>query len=281
MSAEDEANGSGTASIVVTPDQFATLLETFKSSHERLESRFGEFKAEIQRSQDEAAAKAVKRARYEKPYAFKKKGNEEQAAFNSRISESMAEAETELTGVAASPALERAQAALEKGKKLIAERQKLIRIADRSDLGWGVVAEYTADELAEDSDDEKRLEKAEKAAERKALKKKKKRADQQPPPKKYGPRQFAPAAGGLPSAGLQAAFPGRRFEPALSTFEEALVRWGRVLPAATWGTCVTTAPRQLAVVLRMAVGLGILLNAQLCSLAGCRVGCLGRTLVVA
>ena len=32
----------------------------------------------------------------------------------------------------------------------------------RSDNGWGVVAEYTADELAEDSDDEKRLEKAEK-----------------------------------------------------------------------------------------------------------------------
>ena len=38
----------------------------------------------------------------------------------------------------------------------------LIKIADRSDNGWGVVAEYTADELAEDSDDEKRLEKAEK-----------------------------------------------------------------------------------------------------------------------
>ena len=48
--------------------------------------------------------------------------------------------------------------------KLLSERQKLIKIAYRSEFGWAVVAEYTADELAEDSDDKKRLEKAEKAA---------------------------------------------------------------------------------------------------------------------
>ncbi len=131
---EDGASGSGAADIVVTPDQFTTLLETFKSSHERLESRLGMVKAEIQWSQDETAAKAVKRAQHEKPYVFRKKGNEEQAGFNSHISENIAETDTELAGVAASPALERAQASLEKGKKLIAERQKLIRIVDRSKL---------------------------------------------------------------------------------------------------------------------------------------------------
>ena len=56
-------------------------------------------------------------------------------------------------------------------------RNLLIKIADRSANGWGVyvVAEYTADELADDSDDEKRLKKAEKAAERKAGLKKRKR----------------------------------------------------------------------------------------------------------
>ncbi len=47
MSVRDEVSGSGTASIGVMPDQFITLLETFKSSHVHLESRFGEFKAEI------------------------------------------------------------------------------------------------------------------------------------------------------------------------------------------------------------------------------------------
>ena len=52
-------------------------------------------------------------------------------------------------------ALEQAKKELEKSEEEICVRQKLIRIADRSD--WGVVAEYTADELADDSDDEKRL----------------------------------------------------------------------------------------------------------------------------
>ena len=48
----------------------------------------------------------------------------------------------------------------------ISERQKLIKIADRSEYGWGVVAEYQANELESCSEDEKKLEKAERAAER-------------------------------------------------------------------------------------------------------------------
>ena len=62
---------------------------------------------------------------------------------------------------------------LKEGRALIAERQKLIKIADRSELGWAVVNEYTADELAANSDDEKRIEKAEKAAKRKVARKRK------------------------------------------------------------------------------------------------------------
>lgn len=41
-------------------------------------------------------------------------------------------------------------------------------MANRSELGWAVVAEYETDSLAVDSDDEKRLERAERTAERKA-----------------------------------------------------------------------------------------------------------------
>ena len=51
--------------------------------------------------------------------------------------------------------------------------QKLIKIADRSELGWAVLNEYTANELAKNSDDEKLIEKAEKAAERKDSRKRK------------------------------------------------------------------------------------------------------------
>ena len=53
--------------------------------------------------------------------------------------------------------VEKAKTAVEEGEKLINERQKLIRIADRSEHGWATVEEYEEDELAEDSDDEKKL----------------------------------------------------------------------------------------------------------------------------
>ena len=59
------------------------------------------------------------------------------------------------------PAVEKARTLLEEGQKLIAIRQKKIMIADRSENGWGTVKEYEEDELAENSDDEKRLFRAE------------------------------------------------------------------------------------------------------------------------
>ena len=55
----------------------------------------------------------------------------------------------------------------QRSRRVLAKRQTL-KFADRSSNGWSIVAEYTADELAEDSEDEMRLEKVEKAAKRKA-----------------------------------------------------------------------------------------------------------------
>ena len=59
------------------------------------------------------------------------------------------ELETVSSDSSASLAVKKAQNALTGGRKLIAERQKLIKIADRSELGWAVVSEYTADELSD------------------------------------------------------------------------------------------------------------------------------------
>ena len=155
---------------LLSPDQFTQLMEAITAAQTPMDEKFSEFQVEVRQGMEEAAAKALKRARYEKPYTFKRKGNEEQATFNAKLDETVADVESELTeaGPAAAPALQRAMEAIKKGRKTIAERQKLIKIAERSELGWGVVAEYTSDELAEDSDDEKRLERAEKAAEQKA-----------------------------------------------------------------------------------------------------------------
>ena len=74
---------------------------------------------------------------------------------------------------------EKATQEMEAGETLLINRQKMIKLADRSELGWSIVEEYEADELADNSEDEKRIARAEKEAERKALKRKKRFADGQ------------------------------------------------------------------------------------------------------
>ena len=73
---------------------------------------------------------------------------------------------------------------MEAGEALLLNKQKLIKLADHSELGWSVVKEYKADELADNSEDEKKIARAEKEAERKALKRKKRRMDEQPTEKR-------------------------------------------------------------------------------------------------
>eukprot|EP00731_Ephydatia_muelleri_P026422 Em0018g522a len=66
---------------------------------------------------------------------------------------------------------------LQKAAEMLERRMKLIKMADRSEYGWAVVAEYESDELAVDSDDEKRISRAEKEAEKKWLRKRKRQID--------------------------------------------------------------------------------------------------------
>ena len=154
--------------------QVASLLSAIQQSERHLDNKLADFKADVRQAHDEAATKAVSKMRHDKPYEYKKKSHEEQARFNAQVEETVQEVQEALTALEETPSLQRARDALEKGARLLTERQKLIKIAHRSANGWGVVTEYTADELADDSDDEKHLEKAEKAAERKAVLQKRK-----------------------------------------------------------------------------------------------------------
>ena len=110
-------------------------------------------------------------------YTFKK-GNEIQSAFIEKVTEQVASATARMERVTAADEsgaahLARAKEDLEEGIKLLSRRQKMIKFADRSDLGWAVVEEYEDDALALNSEDERKMEKAKRAAERKVAKKRK------------------------------------------------------------------------------------------------------------
>jgi hypothetical protein len=101
-------------------------------------------------------------------YKFKRRGNEELFKHNNKILSKIKEADNVLD--ANNPSQEgisKAKEKLAEGMSLLIYRQKIIKIADSSDLGWRVVQEYEANPLADDSDDEKKLFKAESRAERK------------------------------------------------------------------------------------------------------------------
>ena len=70
----------------------------------------------------------------------------------------------------------------------IQKRQKLIKLADKSEAGWLAVEECESDELADNSDDEKRIKKAQDTATRKKKQLGFARAKRQ----KVAPQQFTP-----------------------------------------------------------------------------------------
>ena len=99
----------------------------------------------------------IKKLKFDEPHRFKKKGNEDQYTFNLKVGDAIEEAKE----ACSSQQLDKVHASLEKGEKLLSERQKHILLADKSDFGWSLIREYKRNDLAEDSDDEKKIIRAE------------------------------------------------------------------------------------------------------------------------
>ena len=128
-------------------------LEQFSSTHHALNPR---------KVQDDKDAK--KWQRETEAQKLKKKGNNKQFLFNAEILDELKTVTEELHFEDVDSALKTTKRASE----LVERRQKLIKLADKSEAGWLAVDEYESDELANDSADEKRIKKAqEKAAKRK------------------------------------------------------------------------------------------------------------------
>ena len=61
------------------------------------------------------------------------------------------------TSALRSKSYEKVKAALEEGTGIVSKRIKAIKLADKSEFGWQTANEYLSDELASDSDNEKRI----------------------------------------------------------------------------------------------------------------------------
>ena len=125
MSVNDDSTASPPAipGPSIVPDQFTQLMEAIASSQTRMEHRFAEFRDEVRQGQEDVASKALKWAKFEKPYIYRRKGNKEQAIFNSCLYETVAEVETELAATSSSTpssttAITRARACLQKGRSM-------------------------------------------------------------------------------------------------------------------------------------------------------------------
>ena len=189
----EEANTSGAT--------VNTILEAMRKMQDEILA--------VRRGQEEAAERSERRARKES-YTFKRKGNELQFQFNDRVADKVAAAavaigKAEPASGSSKALLDRAEKELKEGMNLLIHRQKVIKLADRSEAGWTVVEEYEGDDLADDSEDERRMEKAEGKAEKKLAKKRKikeLRAKEE---------RGAKSPGAFP---LQRPFPGKGMEAA-------------------------------------------------------------------
>ena len=163
----------------MSDEKFQELMDAIRASKQDLQKDFtdqiAKLKSEVTAGQETSSQEVVKRLN-KRSYQFKRKGNEAQFVFNTTVGEHFDAARKELgklnpTNEHEKDIMKKTAEHLKEGIKAIEVRQKHIKIADRSELGWAVVAVYEDDELASDSDDEKRIYRAEREAERVAKRK--------------------------------------------------------------------------------------------------------------
>ena len=146
---------AGEGSSGITTAQLDNIMAIIRQG---LKEELSVMKRELSTERDAADEKLVKKLKLKKAPLFRKKGHEKQYIHNEEVRMKFLDVCSALSEPP--PAVEKAKSLLEEGEKLIVEWQKHIRITDRSDNGWATVEEHVEDELADNSDDKKRLSRA-------------------------------------------------------------------------------------------------------------------------
>ena len=152
---------SGLAPSIVQAD---VVSQNSSSKSELVDEVFSLFKGYLTSQLEEKGKQFERSAKTdEEDTDIKYKGNGKQFEVNLRLG--MDNILTQIDERTRSPAdINKLDA---EGKLIIKKRQKLIKITDKNKDGWLVVQGYEFDDLASDSEDEKKIRKAEAAAEKK------------------------------------------------------------------------------------------------------------------
>ena len=149
-------------SVDVSNSDTITLISSLLDA--KLQKTFGDFKRSLDEREVETRRELKKLKTDSKAATSPQfKGNRIQFEFNSQLLDCLDQAISNLS----EGNLLAVQEQLQKAKCDLEKRIKLIRFADKSPAGWAAVEEYESDELADNSEDEKKL----RAAERRALSK--------------------------------------------------------------------------------------------------------------
>jgi len=141
--------------------------------YQELTSKLNRLERDVAAGQEETAQLIVKQIQWEPTQPpFKRKGNERQFVFNVQVNDSVQTAVGLLEKIKpeqqqAAAILKTTKEQLEEDMKAITERQKLIRFADHSPYGWGVVEEYLQEDIAKYEEEAKKWADAEKSMETK------------------------------------------------------------------------------------------------------------------
>ncbi|KAK3085861.1 hypothetical protein FSP39_009792 [Pinctada imbricata] len=122
-----------------------------------LDSKFSSFKREFSELSELRKDEIVKKIKTDHSYKFKYSGNQKQYEFNDTIIDFFAKIGRASDDRDFRTVSDLCKSATEQLRK----RNKCIKLADKSPGGWDTVREYLSDELASDSDDEKRMRSAE------------------------------------------------------------------------------------------------------------------------
>ena len=148
------------SSAAPTPTDLGDILEAQKQAIlSAVNSQIQNLQTNLLTAQAELSSRIAAESQAD-TYAFKKKGNERQFQFNRTVIKKNHAALHALEGSNVAQAKEELAA----GMSLLHNRQKLIKLADKSEFGWTTVQEYIDDELADDEADASKIQKAEKRA---------------------------------------------------------------------------------------------------------------------